>query len=207
MRKFRRLRSIERNVEDQEIAICPNERMAFVYILQRKKVILDEVVGILAMDPRNTQIAWKVRNNKYCVIQGGSEKKLFFSRSGPYWDIYGQSWNFEGDLDVVDAKIDADDLKLKFGLYPDAFTRLSSSLEGRNSTRVVVSAASGYEYLAEGGPIHPGGGSHGSLEQEDSVVPMIIAGSSQTLINPRIIDLSSFILEHFRLGETLNSVL
>jgi len=202
LRKFKRLRSVECNVEDQEIAICPNERMAFIYIFQRKKDILAEVVGILALDFRNAQIAWKVRNNKYCVIQGGSEKKLFFSRRGPYWDIYGQSWNFEGDLDVVDAKIDADDLKLKFGHYPDAFTRLSSALEGRNSTRVVVSAASGYEYLAEGGPIHPGGGSHGSLEQEDSVVPMIIAGSTQTLHNPRIIDLFAFILEHFKLSES-----
>ena len=203
LRGFKRLRLREQNNEEKEIAICPNERMAFIYILQRKKEVLADVVGILVMDPRNAQIAWKVRYNKYCVLQGGTEKKLYFSRRGPYRDIYGQSWNFEGDLDVLDARVDTDNLKIEFSHYPDAFTRLRTSLEGQKATRIVVSAASGYEYFAEGGPIHPGGGSHGSLEQEDSVVPMIISGSSQTLINPRIVDLSGFILEHFRLEETL----
>ncbi|HBP66475.1 MAG TPA: phosphodiesterase, partial [Desulfosporosinus sp.] len=57
--------------------------------------------------------------------------------------------------------------------------------------------ASGYEYLAVGGPIHSGGGSHGSLEEEDSSVPMIVAGMPVRLEHPRIIDLVPMILEHF----------
>ncbi|MHB8073837.1 hypothetical protein [Desulfosporosinus fructosivorans] len=64
---------------------------------------------------------------------------------------------------------------------------------------MVVSAASGYEYLAVGGPIHSGGGSHGSLEEEDSTVPMIVAGMQAKLDDPRIIDLFPMILGHFGL--------
>jgi hypothetical protein len=195
LKLFKRLKATE-EASDDEIVICPNERMAFIYFLQRKNEILPEVVGILCKDPRNAQIAWKVSENRFCVLQGGTEKQLFFSCKGPYQDVYGQSWSFEGDLSVVDAQV-KDDQKIEFGKFPDAFTRLKSAIEARSQSPVVVSAASGYEYLAVGGPIHPGGGSHGSLEEEDSTVPMIVAGMPVRLEQPRIIDLFPMILGHF----------
>jgi len=197
LKSFKRLKPTETSAgNDTEIAICPNERMAFIYFLQRTDEILLDVVSILVKDSRNAQIAWKISENKYCVLQGGTERKLVFSRGGTYQDCYGQSWFFEGDLTVVDAKITGEH-KMEFGKFPDAFTRLISALEAREGSRVVVSAASGYEYLAVGGPIHPGGGSHGSLEEEDSTVPMIVAGMPVRLENPRIIDLFPMILGHF----------
>ena len=70
-----------------------------------KSEILPDIVGILIQDSRNAQIAWKVSENRYCVLQGGTEKQLFFSRGGPYQDVYGQGWSFEGDLSVVDAHV------------------------------------------------------------------------------------------------------
>ncbi|MHB1651124.1 MAG: alkaline phosphatase family protein [Desulfitobacteriaceae bacterium] len=197
LRGFKRLRSTE-NAEgkNKEIAICPNERMAFVYILQEEKTVLPQVVGILARDPRNAQIAWKNRGNSFSVVQGGTEKRLNFSHGGLYVDIYGERWGFEGDLEVVGAKV-SQATRIEFGQYPDAFTRLAAALEARSESKVILSAGSGYEYFAEGAPIHPGGGSHGSLEQEDSIVPMIISGTDQSLENPRITDLFSFIINHF----------
>lgn len=195
---FKRLKVTEHVDENKEIVICPNERMAFIYILQRQSRLLPEVVGILAKDERNAQIAWRTCNNSYCVLQGGTEKKVLFSHRGPYWDEYGQTWDFDGDLNVVDAHLQENE-RLVFGDYPDAFSRLVSALEGRTECRIVVSARPGYEYLGEGAPIHPGGGSHGSLEQGDSTVPMIIAGASPQLEHPRIIDLFSVILEHFKI--------
>lgn len=200
LKSFKRLKATEEasGVNNEEIAICPNERMAFIYFLQRKNEILPDVVGILAKDSRNAQIAWKVSENRYCVLQGGTEKQLFFSRVGPYQDVYGQSWSFEGELSVVDAVVTGDK-RIEFDKFPDALTRLISALEARDGSRVVVSAASGYEYLAVGGPIHPGGGSHGSLEEEDSTVPMIVAGMPVKLDHPRIIDLFPMILRHFGL--------
>ncbi|MGI6120445.1 MAG: alkaline phosphatase family protein, partial [Desulfosporosinus sp.] len=51
---FKRLKSTEEagGHDNKEIAICPNERMAFIYFLKRRSEILPEVVGILAKDPR-----------------------------------------------------------------------------------------------------------------------------------------------------------
>ena len=199
LRSFKRLKATEEasgTGNDKQIAICPNERMAFIYLLERKNEILPDIVSILAKDSRNAQIAWKVSENRYCVLQGGTEKQLFFSRGGSYQDVYGQSWSCEGDLSVVDTQVTGEQ-KLEFGKFPDAFTRLISALEARSGSRVVISAALGYEYLAVGGPIHPGGGSHGSLEEEDSTVPMIVAGMPVRLDHPRIIDLFPMILGHF----------
>jgi len=202
LKSFKRLRATEEANDDnnKEIAICPNERMAFIYFLQRKNEILLDVVGILAKDPRNAQIAWKVSEGRYCVLQGGTEKQLLFSCNGPYQDVYGQRWSFKGDLSVVDAQVKGDQ-KIEFAKFPDAFTRLISAIEARGQSPVVVSAASGYEYFAVGGPIHPGGGSHGSLEEEDSTVPMIVAGMPVRLEHPRIIDLFPMILGHFSQGK------
>lgn len=200
LRSFKRLKATEEAAEDKEIAICPNERMAFIYLLQREEEILPEIIGLLGKDPRNAQIAWRVRENQYGVIQGGTEKQLFFSPKGSLQDEYGQYWSFEGNLSVVDARV-TEEQKIEFGKFPDAFSRLISALEARRGTRVVVSAASGYEYFAEGAPIHPGGGSHGSLEEEDSTVPMIITGMTNPLEHPRIIDLFPMILGHFEIKD------
>jgi hypothetical protein len=61
---------------------------------------------------------------------------------------------------------------------------------------VLVSAAPGYEFVDLAGRHHVGGGSHGSLEVEDSEVPMLTVGlgkppASITQIKPLIVD-------HFR---------
>ncbi|MHB8073836.1 alkaline phosphatase family protein [Desulfosporosinus fructosivorans] len=132
LKSFKRLKSTEVATEDndKEIAICPNERMAFIYILKRTNEILPDVVGVLGKERRNAQIAWKISENKYCVLQGGTEKQLFFSRVGPYQDVYGQSWSCEGDLSVVDAQVTGEQ-KIEFGKYPDALSRLISALEVR----------------------------------------------------------------------------
>ncbi|SDG11953.1 alkaline phosphatase family protein [Desulfosporosinus hippei] len=200
LKSFKRIKFTEEanDQEHHDIAICPNERMAFIYLLQREEEILPEVVGILAKDPRNAQITWKVSDNRYSIIQGGTEKQLFFSRGGSYQDVYGQSWLYEGDLTVVDAKETGTQF-IEFGKFPDAFNRLITALEARDGRRIAVSAASGYEYFSAGAPIHPGGGSHGSLEEEDSTVPMIVAGIPVEGEHLRIIDLYPMILRHFGL--------
>ncbi len=201
LKAFKRLKNTEEvylGNNKHEIAICPNERMAFIYLLQENDEILPEVVGILAKDPRNAQIAWKVSDNRYCVVQGGTEKQLFFSRTGPYQDVYGETWSYEGALTVVDAQVMGEQT-IEFGKFPDAFNRLISALEARSGRRIAVSATLGYEYFAIGAPIHPGGGSHGSLEIEDSTVPMIVAGMPVRLDHARIIDLCPMILNNFGL--------
>ncbi|AFM42590.1 putative AP superfamily protein [Desulfosporosinus acidiphilus SJ4] len=197
LKMFKRLRPMETAEEGyHEIAVCPNERMAFIYLLHRSQDLLPSIVDILGKDARNAQISWKAGENKYSVLQGGTERQLYFSGEGSFTDVYGQSWSFEGDLSVVDAQVTGEHT-IEFGKFPDAFMRLMSALEARKGDRVVVSAISGCEYYAEGAPIHPGGGSHGSLEEEDSTVPMIVTGMPLPVREPRIIDLYTMILEHF----------
>ena len=196
LKSFKRLGPREEAGAGQEIAICPNERKAFVYVLLREQEILPQIVERLAEDHRSAQIAWKTAENRYWVLQGGTKNRLSFSRGGDFQDVYGQSWSFEGDLTVVDAKI-GDGNTIVFSKFPDAFTRLISALEARSGERVVLSAVPGCEYYAEGAPIHPGGGSHGSLEMEDSTVPMIVTGMECDLKHPRIVDLFYLILKHF----------
>src|SRR5680860_43648 len=78
LKSFRRLKATEEASEhnNKEIAICPNERMAFIYVLQQNSEILPEVVGILAKDSRNAQIAWKVSENRYSTVKGGTGKQI-----------------------------------------------------------------------------------------------------------------------------------
>ncbi|HEX3015790.1 MAG TPA: alkaline phosphatase family protein [Desulfobacteria bacterium] len=197
--KFRRLGLRNRSDDGTELALCPNERMALIYVLKNKRQVLEDVVATLMSDPRHTQIAWRDKHKFYKVVQGGTEKVLCFWPKGPYTDIYGHAWGFEGELDVVDARLDGKGHVL-FGTYPDAFTRIQSALDSRFGTRIILSAAPGYEYKAEGAPIHPGGGSHGSLEREDSSVPLIIAGKDKDIDNPRIIDIFPFVLDNFQIA-------
>jgi len=58
-----------------------------------------------------------------------------------------------------------------------------------------VSAAPGWEFSDLGGRHHLGGGSHGSLEAGDSLVPMLTVGVDAAIES--ITDVMPAVLEHF----------
>ena len=81
-----------------------------------------------------------------------------------------------------------EDLALLDGM-PDGRARAEAALRNPNAGEVIVSAAPGWEFADLAGSTHLGGGSHGSLEVEDSEVPMLTVGlgeppSSITGIKP-----------------------
>jgi hypothetical protein len=78
---------------------------------------------------------------------------------------------------------------------PDALQRAWAALGNPNAGDLVVSAAHGLEFADLGGRHHEGGGSHGSLEQGDSEVPMISVGLGPP--PARIVDVTPRVLEHF----------
>jgi hypothetical protein len=78
---------------------------------------------------------------------------------------------------------------------PDALQRAWAALGNPNAGDLVVSAAPGLEFADLGGRHHVGGGSHGSLEQGDSEVPMISVGIGAP--PARIVDVTPRMLEHF----------
>ncbi|MBM7867582.1 alkaline phosphatase family protein [Heliobacterium gestii] len=175
-----------------DITICPNERMAIVYVLRNQESVLPAVVDTLSGDERIAQIMWR-EGERIRVIQGGSRKSLTFWREEIYKDTFGAAWNFCGDLSVVDGEVR--DGLLHFGEYPDAFSRIASALESQVTPRVLLSARPGFEFYADDSPIYPGGGSHGSLHESDSIVPTLLAGTDFDLPNLRVSDFFHWLME------------
>ena len=65
---------------------------------------------------------------------------------------------------------------------------------------VIVSAAPGWEFADSGGIHHLGGGSHGSLRAEDSLVPLVVAGFPEREAfpsQPSITDVQPYVCRHF----------
>jgi hypothetical protein len=79
---------------------------------------------------------------------------------------------------------------------PDAVARALSSLRCPNAGEVVVSAALGWEFADLGGRHHLGGGSHGSLEEGDSLVPVLTVGLDGDA-PASIVDVAPRVLAHF----------
>jgi predicted AlkP superfamily pyrophosphatase or phosphodiesterase len=68
--------------------------------------------------------------------------------------------------------------ELRLGLDADGWQgRALRALGNPNAGDVLVSAAAGVEFADLGGRHHAGGGSHGSLLEGDSLVPMLVVGA------------------------------
>jgi hypothetical protein len=82
---------------------------------------------------------------------------------------------FAEDGNVI-ARRDGDEDPALLDEVPDGRARAAAALRNPNSGEVLVSAAPGWEFYDLAGRHHLGGGSHGSLEAADSVVPMLSIG-------------------------------
>jgi len=76
----------------------------------------------------------------------------------------------------VVARRDGDEDPALLDEVPDGRARAAAALANPNAGEVLVSAASGWEFVDLAGRHHLGGGSHGSLERDDSEVPMLTIG-------------------------------
>ena len=93
----------------------------------------------------------------------------------------GDSWETSGDASILDQ--------------PDALRRVWSALANPNAGELLVSAAEGWELADLGGRHHAGGGSHGSLCEGDSVVPLLTIGVDAS--PSRITEVVPAVLAHF----------
>jgi hypothetical protein len=85
--------------------------------------------------------------------------------------------------------------------YPNARERLAALLDCVNAGEVVCSAGPEVEFVDGGGSTHVGGGSHGSLEAGDSLVPLVTAGLDASALpsQPSITDVYDLVVRHFGL--------
>ena len=93
---------------------------------------------------------------------------------------YGDGWETSGDTSILD--------------YPDALHRAWQALANPNAGEVLVSAAPGWEFVDLGGRHHAGGGSHGSLVEGDSIVPVVTVGIDAAI--ERITDVTPALIAH-----------
>jgi Type I phosphodiesterase / nucleotide pyrophosphatase len=105
-------------------------------------------------------------------------------------------------LDVVIFREGDDTIALRDGgelrLGPDEEGwrgRARHALANPNAGDILVSAAAGVELTDLGGRNHIGGGSHGSLLDGDSLVPMLVVGDAAPPAS--ILGVAPLILEHF----------
>jgi hypothetical protein len=82
---------------------------------------------------------------------------------------------FQEDGRIV-VRCDGDEDESLLDELPDGHVRAAAALRNPNAGEVLVSAARGWEFVDLAGRHHQGGGSHGSLEREDSEVPMLTVG-------------------------------
>ncbi|QRG69591.1 alkaline phosphatase family protein [Brevibacillus choshinensis] len=174
-----------------DVVICNNERMTYLYPSDESKLL--PMVEAVSGDQRIDLIAWK-ESDQVVVRRGGTDETMRFWRNGPYRDVYGSHWGMEGDPKVMDVSVEGE--SLSFDTYPDAFARLYGSLFSQTAPVIVITAAKGYEFLSECAPTHLGGGSHGSLHRQDSLIPLLVAGASRPFGTPaRLVDVKDFILQ------------
>ena len=99
------------------------------------------------------------------------------------------------DGDRVVARRDGDEDDAILDSVPDGRLRAAAALANPNAGEVLVSAAPGWEFYDLAGRHHLGGGSHGSLEPADSLVPMLSIGLGPPPTS--IVGIKEAIVRHF----------
>ena len=111
----------DRITSSDEVILCTNERMCFIYTLDSDRVPLEKLAKTLQKDERIDVITWK-KDNSILVTSGIQNGKLIFHPSGDFVDDYGQSWFIKGDTAILDLSINKN--IISYGVYPDALARL-----------------------------------------------------------------------------------
>ncbi|HEX8084455.1 MAG TPA: alkaline phosphatase family protein [Solirubrobacteraceae bacterium] len=184
--------------DDAEIAVCPAQRSAMVYVLvpEAREHVLPQVLGT-ALSLDGVDLA--MHSEQGVAIVTSRRGALSFAPGQEVRDARGMEWVVRGNLDVLDARID--DGVFTSDAYPDALARVWAALQCPTSGDVLLSAAPGYEFADWGGADHVGGGSHGSLHRSDSLGALIFCGVGGEVARDvwSIRDIAGMVRSHFRL--------
>lgn len=175
---------------DDQILISANERMAYVYALN-DSVKISDIEKLLQKEEKLDLIAAR-DGSAIRITSGKSGGSLRYSPGGMYKDEYGQTWTLSGDAAIADIAMNGK--RIRYGKYPDILARLHGAMFSHEGRYVVVNAEPGYELIGESSLTHVGGGSHGSLHEKDSLVPVIVAGTPSRPKTPRMVDFKDWIM-------------
>ncbi|WP_368652965.1 hypothetical protein AB4Y30_14665 [Ornithinibacillus sp. 4-3] len=193
LKKYRIAR-IERPVhKSNQLAFSVNQRMAYIYVLDESLSLLP-IIQMLKKDHRIDIIAWKNEDGISVNIESGLRKgSLRYSPNGEYRDVYNQTWNVDGNHELLQLTSSNQNI-LSYGDYPDALARLYGALHSHSGRFIVVNAKPGCEFKAQSTPFHLAGAAHGSIHRQESLVPLIIAGTDEKPLFPRFVDIKEFVL-------------
>jgi hypothetical protein len=210
-----------------ELAVSPTSRAANLYVLPQapdRERLHAELRDELASHEACELVAWLERpDGTPCLREGAgspvyeepaaravvrrADGELRFRHAGggegdepTGYDLRGAGWRLDGDPAVLG--LPAAGRELASAEYPDGLARLWSALTAPHAGDVVVSLAPGWECVDWGGTSHQGGGSHGSLRAEDSLVPLVLCGLEPEA-EPRqwrLTDVAGLVRSHFGLA-------
>jgi hypothetical protein len=180
---------------DTQVAVAASNRVCMLYRLAdapSARVLASRVASLDGVD-----LAAFLEDGDAVVLRDGCE--LRFRRGGPVLDRRGNDWTLAGDHGALGLITDGDVVAAPG--YPNGLERLDCLLRCVNAGEVVCSAAAGFEFVDGGGSHHVGGGSHGSLSADDSVVPLITVGVDTAGLpaEPSITDVYGLVERHFGL--------
>jgi len=167
------------NAQSAELALCPAQRSAMVYLLLESRAgALPRIVATARAIEGVDLVMWRDEDGRGHIA--GERGELSFARgegSSPattVTDERGLRWNVDGDLDALLASVE--DGVLVSEHYPDALRRVWSALSCETSGDVLLSAEPAYEFPDWGKRAHVRGGSHGSLHRVDSLGALLFCG-------------------------------
>ncbi|MBB6636505.1 alkaline phosphatase family protein [Cohnella thailandensis] len=192
LKDYRILKPGEEVTEETDIVLAVNETMAYLYKLNPNEK-LESIAHKLTADSRVDFVAWK-EGEWIRVLRDQTNRELAYKPGGEMRDRYEQKWTTQGELSVLDLATDEKGRKLEYGRYPDALMRLCGALNSHEGDFLILTAKPGYELADRSSPTHEGGGGHGSLGRQESLVPLILYGTDRKPRYLRIVDLKPFIV-------------
>jgi hypothetical protein len=180
--------------EPSQIAICPAQRAAMIYVFSPS--MLGRVIARAQRIDGVEHVIWRERAEAVVAREGA---QLRFAPGGELTDLRGRRWTLSGapevlDLTLVDGVVRSDG-------FPDALGRVWDATACESAGEVLLTAGPGVEFIDWGGASHVGGGSHGSLSAGDSLAPLICCGLQGELTRTQwsIADVAPLITRHFGL--------
>lgn len=180
---------------DDEIMACPNLRSAVLYLKNKATKQIEDVILKLLAEPRIDQVIYRAEllsaDDGYVVQTANGRLRFWSAVADGTTDRYGNRWQWEGDLAVVNGRLQNN--TLIFPDYPNAFERITGVLNAPASGQLWVTAKLGCELMIPHVEVYNDGGSHAALHRLDSEPPLFVAGAPAGVEIPefpRIIDIA-----------------
>ena len=178
-----------------DLAVAGNGRLGFVYLHEdRKSFLHPAVVKSLLEAPGMDQVMFKT-GSMYEVHTHRGVLRFEATEEGGVVDERGNQWKLHGELGAVGAVVE--DGGVRTPEYPLAMWRIQGALDLDRMGDIVVTTRLGYEIKDLAGSDHSGGGDHGSLHAQDSIVPFMSTLSNPPL-RPTTVDVVPHIVGHFQ---------